>query len=87
MAVISYREVIPRTASHKFGESPTAERKYIVTVDEPTPTQTLINAVGIFHAGETVQLRQLHDPLSAQDHAAFAVAQAKRRVGEPPRPR
>ena len=50
MTVISYREVIPRTASHKFGESPTAERKYIVTVDEPTPTQTLINAVGIFHA-------------------------------------
>jgi hypothetical protein len=50
MAVISYREVIPRTASHKFGEAPTAERKYIVTVDEPTPTQTLVNAVGIFHA-------------------------------------
>jgi hypothetical protein len=50
MAVISYREVIPRTASHKFGESPTAERKYIVTVDEPTPTQNLINAVGILHA-------------------------------------
>ena len=50
MSVISYREVIPRTASHKFGESPTAERKYIVTVDEPTPTQTLVNAVGIFHA-------------------------------------
>jgi hypothetical protein len=50
MAVISYREVIPRTASHKFGESPTAERKYIVTVDEPTPTQNLVNAVGILHA-------------------------------------
>jgi hypothetical protein len=50
MAVISYREVIPRAASHKFGESPTAERKYIVTVDEPTPTQTLVNAVGILHA-------------------------------------
>jgi hypothetical protein len=50
MAVISYREVIPRTASHKFGESPTAERKYIITVDEPTPTQTLVNAIGIFHA-------------------------------------
>ena len=50
MTVISYREVIPRTASHKFGESPTAERKYIVTVDEPTPTQNLINAVGILHA-------------------------------------
>jgi len=50
MAVISYREVIPRTASHRFGEAPTAERKYIITVDEPTPTQTLVNAVGIFHA-------------------------------------
>jgi len=50
MAVISYREVIPRTASHKFGESPTAERKYIVTVDEPTATQTLVDAVGILHA-------------------------------------
>jgi hypothetical protein len=50
MAIISSREVIPRTASHKFGESPTAERKYIVTVDEPTPTQNLINAVGILHA-------------------------------------
>jgi len=50
MAIISYREVIPRTASHKFGESPTAERKYIITVDEPTPTQNLVNAVGILHA-------------------------------------
>ena len=50
MAVIASREIIPRTASHKFGESPTAERKFIVTVDEPTATQTLVNAVGIFHA-------------------------------------
>jgi hypothetical protein len=50
MAIISYREVIPRTASHRFGEAPTAERKYVVTVDEPTPTASLINGVGIFHA-------------------------------------
>ena len=50
MAVLSYREVIPRTFSHKFGESPTAERRVIVTVDEPTATQTVINAVGIIHA-------------------------------------
>jgi hypothetical protein len=49
MAVISYREVIPRTASHRFGESPTAERKVVVTVDAPTPTQELVDAVGIFH--------------------------------------
>lgn len=50
MAVVSYREVIPRTFSHKFGESPTAERKFIVTLDEPTPTQAIISAIGIVHA-------------------------------------
>ena len=49
MAVISYREVIPRTLSHRFGEAPTAERKYVVTVDEPTPTQDIISTVGITH--------------------------------------
>lgn len=49
MSVINYREVLPRTASHKFGESPTAELKFIATVDEPTPTQTVVNAIGIFH--------------------------------------
>jgi len=52
MAVISYREVIPRTFSHKFGESPTAEIKYTVTVDEPTATQTAINAIGILHGAQ-----------------------------------
>jgi len=49
MAVIASREVIPRTFSHKFGESPTAERKFVVTVDAPTPTQDVIGAVGIIH--------------------------------------
>lgn len=49
MAIIGYREIIPRTASHRFGEGPTAERKYAVTVDEPMATQTIVNAIGIFH--------------------------------------
>jgi hypothetical protein len=49
MAIVSYREVLPRTASHKFGEAPTAERKFVATVDAPTPTQTVVNAIGIFH--------------------------------------
>jgi hypothetical protein len=49
MAVISFREVLPRAAAHKFGESPTAERKWVVTVDAPTSTQAAIDAVGIFH--------------------------------------
>lgn len=49
MAVVSSREVIPRTNQHRFGESPTAERKYIATLDKPTPTQEIVNAIGIFH--------------------------------------
>lgn len=49
MTVIASREVVPRTFSHKFGEAPTAERKFIVTVDAPTATQDIISAVGITH--------------------------------------
>ena len=49
MAVLSYREVLPRTLSHKFGESPNAERKYVATLDGATDTQTIINEIGIFH--------------------------------------
>ena len=49
MAVIGFREILPRNFSHKFGESPSGEIKYAVTVDAPTPTQTIISAIGIFH--------------------------------------
>ena len=49
MAVLSYREVLPRTLSHKFGEAPTAEIKHVLTLDGPTPTQEMVNTVGIFH--------------------------------------
>jgi hypothetical protein len=49
MAVIAYREVLPRTFTHRFGESPTAERKFVVTTDAPEAHQTLLNTVGIFH--------------------------------------
>lgn len=49
MAVLSWREVLPRTFSHRFGESPSAETKVIATVDEPTPTQTVINTIGVLH--------------------------------------
>jgi tryptophan synthase beta chain len=49
MAVLSTREVLPRTFTHRFGESPTAEIKYHATTDGPTNTQTVLNAIGIFH--------------------------------------
>jgi hypothetical protein len=49
MSILNFREVLPRTFSHKFGESPTAERKFVVTVTEPVAHQLLLNTVGIFH--------------------------------------
>lgn len=49
MAIIQGREVIPRTFSHKFGESPTAEIKYHVTTSAPVPTQAVLDYIGIFH--------------------------------------
>jgi hypothetical protein len=52
MAVVSSREVLPRTFSHKFGEPPTAECKWVLTVDEPTPTQQCIDAIGIYHGSQ-----------------------------------
>lgn len=49
MSIINYREVLPRTFSHRFGESPTAEIKYVATLSAPVAHQTLINTIGIFH--------------------------------------
>jgi len=52
MAVLDYREILPRTFSHKFGESPTAEIKYSLTLDGPTSTQGILNTVGVFHGDQ-----------------------------------
>ena len=70
MAVVSYREVLPRTFQHRFGESPTAEMKFTVTVDEPTPTQQVINAVGYVHGAshpEYTFLRMLDGSVTETD--------------------
>jgi hypothetical protein len=49
MAVINFREILPRTFQHRFGESPTATRVFNVTVTQPTSTQEILNSVGILH--------------------------------------
>lgn len=50
MGILSATEQASRTFSHKFGESPTAERKFIVTSDNTAPShQAILNFVGIFH--------------------------------------
>jgi hypothetical protein len=70
MAVLSWREVMPRTFQQRFGESPTAERKFVVTLDEPTPTQTIISAVGILFGAlhpEYPYLRMLDGSINETD--------------------
>lgn len=49
MAVLSFREIVPRSFTHRFGESPSAEIRYHATTDGPTNTQTVLNTIGIFH--------------------------------------
>jgi hypothetical protein len=50
MSVLSFREVSGRTFSHRFGEAPTTERKFVVTLDNTAPTVAEVaNALGIFH--------------------------------------
>lgn len=50
MAVVAFREILPRTFSHRFGESPTAERRYQLTLNNTATSHgECINAVGILH--------------------------------------
>lgn len=49
MAVLSHREVIPRSYEHRLGGKPTATRVYVATVDGPTPSSQVIGAIGIQH--------------------------------------
>lgn len=49
MAVVGFREVLPRTYQHKLGDGPTASRTFVATVDAPTPTSQVIADVGINH--------------------------------------
>jgi len=48
MGVVSYTELATVSASRKFGEAPTFQRKFVVEVDDPATSQTAIaNAPGI----------------------------------------
>lgn len=49
MAVLGSREILPRTYEHKLGGNPTAGRVFVATVDEPTPTAEVLDAIGITH--------------------------------------
>jgi len=49
VAILQTTEILPRTFEHRFGSSPTAQRRVIVTVDAPESTQNVLDAVGIYH--------------------------------------
>jgi hypothetical protein len=50
MSIVSWREVSGRTISHRFGEAPTAERRFIVTLDNTAAdSNEIFNAIGIPH--------------------------------------
>jgi len=49
MSIIASREVIPRTFTHRFGESPTAQIKYHVTTSGPVGTQSVLDYINIKH--------------------------------------
>lgn len=50
MAVVGWREVSGRSLTHRFGEPPTADRKFVVTLNNTAPTVTEVaGAIGIYH--------------------------------------
>ena len=50
MAVVAFREISGRSLTHRFGEPPTADRRFIVTLDNTAPMMAEIaEAIGIYH--------------------------------------
>jgi hypothetical protein len=50
MAVVAWREVSGRSLTHRFGEPPSADRKFIVTLDNRAHSVSEVaSAIGIFH--------------------------------------
>lgn len=50
MSVLSFRELSGRSLSHRFGESPTAERRFVATLNNTAATVAEVaSAIGIFH--------------------------------------
>ena len=53
MSVLSYREVVGRTLSHRFGEPPSAERRFVLTLDSTAVgVAEAANTIGIFHGSQ-----------------------------------
>lgn len=50
MAITSWREIAGRQMTHRFGETPTAERKFVLTLDATgTVASQVMATVGVYH--------------------------------------
>lgn len=50
MSVVSFRELVGRTLTHRFGEAPTAQRRFVVSLDSPSASVAEVaSVIGIFH--------------------------------------
>ena len=50
MAVVGWREISGRSLTHRFGEPPSADRRFVVTLDNTAPSMNEISAsIGIYH--------------------------------------
>lgn len=68
MAVLGFREILPRSYEHKLGDSPTAGRVFVATVDEPTNTSAVVGAIGISHGDSHPDHTTLQcDSISAEE--------------------
>lgn len=65
MAILGYREIIPRTFTHRVGDSPSATRVVAVTVDAPTPSTEIINTINIRHGDQHPD----HTGLTCQEYS------------------
>jgi hypothetical protein len=70
MAVLSARE-LARSFQHRFGEAPTAQLRYALTLSDPATTQQeMLNYVGIFHGSfhpEYTYLRCIEGAITEND--------------------
>jgi hypothetical protein len=70
MAVLSARE-LARSFQHRFGEAPTAQLRFALTLSDPATTQQeMINYVGIFHGSfhpEYTYLRCIEGAITEND--------------------
>lgn len=87
MAVLSWREVLPRTYEHKIGGSPTATRNFIATVDSPTPHEDILATVGVRvgalhpeHQGLTCDSLSIDEP--DRHHASISASYAVPEPGQ-----